>query len=141
MTLRFHHVDLTTHQPAVALGGRPTRPRPLIGVTLLGLSGSVHDRGLLDTGADDTVFPEDWASQIGIDLSSAPTATISGVGGQALLVRYAPVTLRITDGTEFREWTAIVGFTVGLNRPLLGFAGFLQFFTATFHGDREEVEL
>jgi hypothetical protein len=24
---------------------------------------------------------------------------------------------------------------------LLGFAGFLQFFTATFRGDREEVEL
>ena len=30
---------------------------------------------------------------------------------------------------------------VKLQRPLLGFAGFLQFFTATFHGDREEVEL
>ena len=26
-------------------------------------------------------------------------------------------------------------------RPLIGFAGFLQFFTATFHGDREQVEL
>jgi hypothetical protein len=24
---------------------------------------------------------------------------------------------------------------------MVGFAGFLQFFTATFHGDREEVEL
>jgi hypothetical protein len=36
----------------------------------------------------------------------------------------------------------MVGFTpVRLNRALLGFAGCLQFFTATFHGDREEVEL
>jgi hypothetical protein len=57
-------------------------------------------------------------------------------------VRYASVTLRITDGVEFREWPAVVGFASGnLTRPLLGFAGFLQFFTATFHGDREEVEL
>ena len=23
--------------------------------------------------------------------------------------------------------------------PMLGFAGFLQYFTATFHGDREEL--
>ena len=28
-----------------------------------------------------------------------------------------------------------------LQSPLLGFAGFLQFFTATFRGDREEIEL
>jgi hypothetical protein len=35
-----------------------------------------------------------------------------------------------------------VAFTpVRLWRPILGFAGCLQFFTATFHGDREEVEL
>ena len=35
-----------------------------------------------------------------------------------------------------------VGFTSApLRQPLLGYAGFLQFFTATFHGDREEVEL
>jgi hypothetical protein len=35
-----------------------------------------------------------------------------------------------------------VGFTsCRLRHALLGFAGFLEFFTATFHGDREEVEL
>lgn len=57
-------------------------------------------------------------------------------------IRYAQVTLRLTDGTEFREWPAWVGFTSArLKRPLLGFAGFLQFFTATFFGDREQLEL
>lgn len=34
-----------------------------------------------------------------------------------------------------------VGFSPAISRPLFGFAGFLQFFTATFHGDREQVEL
>jgi hypothetical protein len=102
----------------------------------------MFDSGLLDSGADDTVFPEAWAAQIGVDLSQAPVTTSKGVGGQPLAVRFAPVKLRVTDGVEFREWPATVGFVAGSPiRPLLGFAGFLQFFTATFHGDREEVEL
>jgi hypothetical protein len=56
-------------------------------------------------------------------------------------VRYAHVTLRLTDGRERREWPAWVGFSSGIQTPLFGFAGFLQFFTATFQGDREQIEL
>jgi hypothetical protein len=57
-------------------------------------------------------------------------------------VRYAQVFLRMTDGKEQREWPAWVGFTPAkIQSPLLGLAGFLQFFTATSSGDREEVEL
>jgi hypothetical protein len=52
------------------------------------------------------------------------------------------VTLRVADNQEWREWQAWVGFTsTKLRHPLLGFAGFLQYFTATLHGDREELEL
>jgi hypothetical protein len=48
----------------------------------------------------------------------------------------------LAQGRERREWRAWIGFTPAhLFRPVLGFAGCLQFFTATFHGDREEVEL
>ena len=58
------------------------------------------------------------------------------------IVRYAKVTLRITDGHEQREWEGWVGFTSArLHRPLLGHAGFLQFFDATFRGEAEIVEL
>jgi hypothetical protein len=97
---------------------------------------------LLDTGADDTLFPEPFATQIGIDLSAAPTGEGMGVGGALVPVRYALVSLRLTDGKEFRQWPAWVGFTATpLKRPLLGFAGCLQFFSANFLGDREEVEL
>jgi hypothetical protein len=47
-----------------------------------------------------------------------------------------------TDTREQREWPAWVGSTSArLRQPLLGYAGFLQFFTATFEGDREEVLL
>ncbi len=97
---------------------------------------------LLDTAADDTVFPEDVAHQIGVDLTGAPEGEAVGVGGTTVRVRYAEVTLRLATSTERREWRAWVGFTsVILHRPLLGFAGFLQFFRALFLGDQEHVEL
>jgi len=98
--------------------------------------------GLLDIGADDTVFPEAVAVRIGVDLTNAPSGVGEGVGLNSLPLRYAEVTLRIADNQEQREWRGWVAFTPApLRRPLLGFAGFLQFFTATFHGDREEVDL
>jgi hypothetical protein len=49
--------------------------------------------------------------------------------------------LRITDGREFREWPTWVGFASRLKRPLLGFAGFQQFFSILLQGDREAAEL
>jgi hypothetical protein len=100
------------------------------------------ERGQLDPGADDTVFPEAIAVAIGLNLTQAPTGTAAGVGQVSATLRYAEVLLRITDGHEYREWPARVGFTAArLHRPLLGFAGFLQFFTSTFEGDLEQVEL
>jgi len=97
---------------------------------------------LLDTGADDTVFHESWAALIGLDLAGAPMGEFGGAIPGVAVVRYGRVTLRMASGRERREWSALVGFTsVPLPRGLLGYAGFLQYFTATFHGDREEVEL
>ena len=64
------------------------------------------------------------------------------MGGGTGLLRYAQVKLRLSDGREFREWPAWVGFTSAtLFQPLLGFAGCLQFFHANFLGDQEAVEL
>ena len=115
----------------------------MIFLAVIGPSATTVERGLLDSGADDTVFPDWVATDIGIDLSQAPTGGASGVGSlSAVVLRYAEVLLRISDGQEFREWPARVGFTSApLHRPLLGYAGFLQFFTANFHGDRELAEL
>jgi hypothetical protein len=82
------------------------------------------------------------AAFVGIDLSNAPVGWASTATLTNAAVRYARLSLRITDGKEQREWPALVGFTSAkLHQPLLGFAGFLQFFTVRFHGDREQVEL
>jgi hypothetical protein len=111
-------------------------------MALVGPTGQRALDAVLDTGADDTIFSEVVAAIIGVDLRDAPWGWGIGVDGERVQLRYAEVTLRITDGREFREWLGWVGFTaVKLGRPLLGFAGFLECFTATFYGDREEVKL
>jgi hypothetical protein len=143
MSLLFPYTTFPARNPIWTLQGRHNRPRPMIFVAVIGPNGTSVERGLLDIGADDTVFPELVATDIGIDLSKAPTGRASGVGPMsAVALRYAEVVLRISDGQEHREWPARVGFTsAALHQPLLGFAGFLQFFTATFRGDLEKVEL
>jgi predicted aspartyl protease len=142
MSLIFPYTEFPTPKPVWSLQGRAGRPRPLILVAIIGPTATVVERCLLDTGADDTVFPEAMATHLGIDLSGCPTSSASGVGQVGATLRHVEVRLRITDGQETREWPARVAFTSApLRWPLLGFAGFLQFFTATFHGDHEQVEL
>lgn len=140
--MRFSYTPLRAKAPVVSLAGRWERPRPIVTVTLIGPGNSFPIPGRLDSHADDTVFPERLAALTGIDLTNAPVGTSSGIGQNPVPVKYAQVTLRLTDGKEFREWTGWVGFTPVLsNYALLGFAGCLQFFDATFFGAREEVEL
>jgi hypothetical protein len=142
MSLRFPYLQVATGRPLVSLGGKAHRPRPIIGVTILGPAGVVASDGLLDTGSDDVLFPEDVAALIGIDLTNAPRGAASAFGHAVIPVRYAEATLRIADNKERREWRAWVSFAPVVRRyALLGYAGFLQYFTATFHGDCEEVEL
>jgi hypothetical protein len=141
MGLLFPYTVVTANHAVVPLGGRWSRPRPLIMVSAIGPKNTIPTEGRLDTGSDDTVFPDNLAALIGVDLSNAPIGQNRTANRSLVTVRYAQITLRITNGVERREWPAWVGFTPAIHRPLLGFAGFLQFFTATFRGDREEVEL
>jgi hypothetical protein len=142
MTMLFRYRLLPVSRPPVALGGRWVRPKPLITTSLIGPTNTWISDGLLDTGADDTVFSEDAADVLGLDLTNARRGSGLGLGLATLSLRFAEVTIRLTDGREQREWLGWVGFTpTKLRRSILGFGGFLQFFTATFHGDREQVEL
>lgn len=142
MALRYSYRRGRTPLPVPSLAGQRFRPRPIIGVTLIGPVTSWSLDALLDTGADDTTFPEKLADLIGLDLLNAPARFLTGIGPAGYRVRYAEVRLRLTDGIEFREWPAWVGFTdAPLPVATLGYAGCLQFFTSTFYGDLEEVEL
>src|SRR5438046_1328674 len=101
MSLTFRYKLKAIGKPAISLGGRWVRPRPNIAVTLVGPSHSCICSALLDSGADETVFPGRFAAMIGIDLSNAPLGQITGIGGAVIDVRYAQITLRLSDGIEF----------------------------------------
>jgi hypothetical protein len=140
--MRFPYKITRVGRPALTLGGRWVRPQPLIHVGAVGPAGTLAVLGILDTVADETVFPDYVAAKLGVDLTGAPIGSSSGVGGVPVPLRFAQIKLRLAGGGEFWEWPAWVGFTsLPLRYPMLGFAGFLQFFTAAFHGDLEEVEL
>jgi len=142
MSLRFPYRRFRVKHPLLTLGGRIERPRPVIGVTVIGPADTRYIHALLDTGADDTIFPDALAVKLGIDLTDAPVINGAGLGMMTYSIRLAEVTLRVADINERREWRACAGFaSAPLRQPLLGHAGFLQFFTTAFHGDLEEVEL
>lgn len=142
MSLLYRYQLVRASRPIVPLSGRSVRPRPLIPVTVVGPTDSKLVIGILDTGADDTVFEERVALAVGLDLTYAPRGSGTGVGMVHIPVRYAEVTLRIATTNEQREWRAWVGFTTApLHYPVLGFAGFLQFFDVHSRGAREEMEL
>jgi hypothetical protein len=142
MTLTFAYQRVRRNAPSVPLGGATVQPRPVIPITLIGPTGTRLTEGLLDTGADECLFSDRDAPLIGLDLSAAPQRTSEAVGGATVVVRFAQLTFRIACQNEQRQWAAWVAFTSApLRRALLGFGGFLQYFTAAFHGDREVVEL
>lgn len=142
MSLRFRYQLAPTGRMIHSLGGRTVRPRPLVPVRLISASSSPTRAGLLDKGADETIYPEARARLLGLDLTNAPLGSATVANSASINFRYSPVTLYLTEGNETRGWKAIVGFSPArLRYGLLGFAGCLQYFTASFRGDIEEVEL
>jgi hypothetical protein len=136
MGFRFPFISVPTARPVVSLGGRHDRPRALIPLVVANAANLVwrRFRGVLDTGADDTVFHQDTSRLLGIDLSYAPAGQAEGTTGATVPVRYAEVLLQLrsVDG-DIVEWRATVAFALKKSsNPILGFAGFLQFFDATF---------
>ena len=142
MTMRFAYDLIGTSSPILALGGRYFRPRPIVPITLIGPLGSHLLRGLVDSGADEIIVPEFVPPIIGVDLFGAPTVTTRGIAGSMVSVRLAEVTMRIADLHERREWSAWVGFSpIPRRTAVLGFTGFLQYFTTMLHGEFERLEL
>jgi hypothetical protein len=140
--MRFPYLALPSRRPIPPLGGSQVRHRPVIPVHLFGPNGSRLLGANIDSGSDDIVFPLHLARHLGIDLSNAAEGEAQSVGGPAIRYLYASVTLRMADGSEACEWTAIAGFIGSpLRWVILGHAGFLEFFDTQLLGDRREVVL
>lgn len=142
MALRFSYRQLPISNPAFTLGEAMFRPRPVVSLSVTASGGTIVEQMLVDSGADEIVLPDRDAMRIGIDLTNAPQGTSGGVGSPMFVVRYALVTLRLSDGNEHRIWDAIVGFaSIGISRGLFGYAHGLQYFTTKLDGLAQEVEL
>lgn len=141
--MKFAYVPLATRRPVYSLAGAQLRYRPLIPLQVNGVHGSRLFDCSLDSGADDTLFPEQLAKILGISLTGPPDeGEALPVAGRPITYAYGRISLRLSDGFEACEWETIVGFIAApLVWPILGHAGFLQFFDVQLLGDRHEAVL
>ena len=142
--MKISYLAGKARKPQPSLHGGTVRHRPIMAVRVTGPSGTWILDGLLDSGSDDTIFPEWVAAIIGVDLTAATEHDIQLAGrGKPIRARFLPIQLRITDGLqETYDWEATVGFVAApLKFPLLGQAGYLEFFDVTFQGADHTVLL
>lgn len=140
--VKFPYLALPTSRPISSLAGANVRFRPIIPVRILGPAGSWTGDCSVDCGTDDTIFPRRLATKLGIDLTGAEQVHARPIGSIAVPYLYAKTSIRLTDGVDVCEWEAIVGFVdVPLRWPILGHAGFLQYFDVNLFGAKREVEL
>jgi hypothetical protein len=119
--------------------------RPEVTIDVIGPRRIETIQALVDTGSDETVFPTSLAKAIGVQLDHALAGQASAVGGHAVQLVPGSVVLQMTDGDQTYRWQAAVGF-LEVEEPedeiaLLGYAGFLEFFRATFDSQSQELEL
>jgi hypothetical protein len=119
--------------------------RPEVTVHVIGLRRIEKLQALVDTGSDETVFPVSLAKAIGVQLDHASTGQASAVGGHAVELVPGRVTLSIAQSGQEYRWQTTVGF-LEVEQPedevaLLEYAGFLEFFRATFDSESLELEL
>lgn len=90
--------------------------------------------------ADSIILPATVAQQLQIDLTSAPSGSITVVGGSLVPVRYAQVILTLQTPRQSCRWPAWVGFAAS-PRWLFGHFGGLEFFHFTLDAVNEELIL
>lgn len=118
-----------------------TRPEILVGVE--GPKRIELVVGLVDTGADYSLLPTSLAASIGVELRPAQGSSVVGVAGHSLGAQVGEVTFILEDGETTLVWTALALFAdaVNVRSSIVGRAGFLEFFTATFDGERSLATL
>ncbi len=119
--------------------------RPEVPLRVIGPTGVAIFLALVDSGADGTILPKSIGEAIGVALDEHQSAPAAGFGGGRATVLPGRVELEVQQGSEQHRWAATVGFgdfaSPEDEHMILGHAGFLDYFVATFHGERHELEL
>lgn len=101
--------------------------------------------GLVDTGSDHVVFPKSIVHELGISIDRSTASNVSVFGGARVTLMEAEAVLRVEVEGEACEWTTLINvfdFDEAQEEiALLGHAGFLEFFTATFDGQNALLTL
>jgi hypothetical protein len=112
---------------------------------VIGLSNSAVIFGLLDTGAEATLLDESYIDLFDVHIKAGDQEEFVGVSGRPFLVSFGVIDIELaTPGRRtVCRWHARVGFAP---RPrgqgaIFGYEGFLQYFSASFHGPRRHVTL
>lgn len=118
--------------------------RPEILVTRHGINWSMTCSGLVDSGSDTTVLPCSLGRHLGITLVPAKRGG-SGFGGSLIDFHAGEIELEIESATESIRWRTTVNFAEFAMESnevvILGQAGFLEFFRATFDWDKARLTL
>jgi len=141
--MRFPYQRYAVEASPVFSGGVVYRPE--ITLRIIGGAGDAIIHALVDTGADGTLFPRSIAEAIGATIYEKNTATVRGLAGEPLTVVAGEVEVEMVDGGDRHRWNMTVGFT-SVDDPqdevaILGHAGFLDYFQATFDGQARELQL
>jgi hypothetical protein len=141
--MRFRYASYEVDPSATTPDGVLYRPEVVVDV--IGPKGFATIQALADTGSDETILPASVAQAMGARLDRAAVSEASAVGGHVVQLVPGTVTLRLSQGDEAYQWSATVGF-LEVSQPedevaLLGYAGFLEFFRATFDSQNYELDL
>jgi len=119
--------------------------RPEIPLTVIGPASSGSFAALVDTGSDNTILPKSIAEPLGIPLRVASGSSASAFGGQRLSLLDGEATLQLeADGKVIRWPSELLFFdfpNIEDETVILGHAGFLDYFTATFDGEMGVLDL
>jgi hypothetical protein len=112
--------------------------RPEVPVSIVGPAGQMTLTALVDTGSDRTIFPKSVATrlQIATEIDDGPPAKAFGGHDVQLLVGEALLELKSEgESITWRSTVWFFDFPAGDDEAVvLGHAGFLDYFTATFDG-------
>jgi hypothetical protein len=138
--LRFSYQPFDV-DPTPAMPDASVVYRPVIPVTFSGRARSPVIWSLLDTGADESYITEEMADFLGVERMGDETFAVESASGE-MPVRYGDCDLEIQQGSESFRWRISIGIVPQIwSEAILGHAGFLHFFDATYSFADKSIEL
>ncbi len=128
-------------KPTPATPGASNIHRPVIPVRISGRASSAIIWSLLDTGADESYITEEMAEYLGVESIGEETYGIESASGE-VSARYGICNLEVRQSGEVFARRVTIGIVPETwSEPILGHAGFLEFFDARFSHAEKTVEL